>query len=135
MARQLVNMEKLVEAQEAAGVAVEAAQIAADKVAVEAGLMVRQLVNLEKLAEAQEAADAAVETAQLAADRVAEAIALANPAPKLHGRRQPLALALPPDLLRAIDEFAVQDRRSRASLIEIILDDWVQAKRGKENAA
>jgi len=54
--------------------------------------------------------------------------------PKLRGRRQPIALALPPDLLRTIDEFAAQERRSRANLIEIILDDWVQAKRGKEAA-
>jgi hypothetical protein len=58
----------------------------------------------------------------------------AKPMPKLRGRRQPLALALPPDLLRTIDEFAVQQRRSRANLIEIILDDWVQAQRGKEAA-
>ena len=58
----------------------------------------------------------------------------AKPAPKLRGRRQPLALALPPDLLRTIDEFAAQQRRSRANLIEIILDDWVQAQRAKEAA-
>ena len=58
----------------------------------------------------------------------------AKPMPKLRGRRQPIALALPPDLLRTIDEFAAQERRSRANLIEIILDDWVQARRGKEAA-
>ena len=58
----------------------------------------------------------------------------AKPAPKLRGKRQPLALALPPDLLRTIDGYAAEQRRSRANLIEIILDDWVQAQRAKEAA-
>ena len=58
----------------------------------------------------------------------------AKPVPKLRGRRQPIALALPPDLLRTIDEFAAQERRSRANLIEIILDDWVQTQRAKKAA-
>jgi hypothetical protein len=31
----------------------------------------------------------------------------AKPAPKLRDKRQPLALALPPELLRTIDRFAV----------------------------
>ena len=35
----------------------------------------------------------------------------AKPMPKLRGRRQPIALALPPGLLRTIDEFAAQERR------------------------
>lgn len=58
----------------------------------------------------------------------------AKPVPKLRGRRQPIALALPPDLLRTIDEFAAQERRSRANLIEIILDNWVRAQRANKAA-
>lgn len=58
----------------------------------------------------------------------------AKPAPKLRGKRQPLALALPPELLRTIDRFAAQERRSRANMIEIILDDYAQARLAKEAA-
>jgi metal-responsive CopG/Arc/MetJ family transcriptional regulator len=43
-------------------------------------------------------------------------------------------LALPPELLRTIDRFAVQERRSRANMIEIILDDYTQARLAKEAA-
>ena len=58
----------------------------------------------------------------------------AKPTPKLRGKRQPLALALPPELLRTIDRFAAQERRSRANMIEIILDDYAQARLAKEAA-
>ena len=58
----------------------------------------------------------------------------AKPAPKLRGKRQPLALALPPELLRTIDRFAAQERRSRANMIEIILDDYAQARLAKDAA-
>jgi hypothetical protein len=61
---------------------------------------------------------------------MAEAPDTEPPEPKL----QPLALALPPELLRTIDRFAAQERRSRANMIEIILDDYAQARLAKEAA-
>jgi hypothetical protein len=41
--------------------------------------------------------------------------------PKLHGRRQPIALALPPELVLEIDARATREARSRANMIELLI--------------
>jgi hypothetical protein len=42
-------------------------------------------------------------------------------AAKLRGRRQPIALALPPELIAEVDAMAAQQERSRAKMMEILL--------------
>lgn len=41
--------------------------------------------------------------------------------PKLRGKRQPIALALPPELIAEVDAMAAQQERSRAKMMEILL--------------
>jgi Ribbon-helix-helix protein, copG family len=41
--------------------------------------------------------------------------------PKLRGRRQPIALALPPELIAELDAMASAQERSRAKMLEILL--------------
>ena len=46
----------------------------------------------------------------------------ARPAgPKLRGKRQPIALALPPELIAEVDAMAQAQERSRAKMMEILL--------------
>ena len=54
---------------------------------------------------------------------------------KLRGKKQPLALNLPPDLIAQVDQFAAEDRRSRSNMIEIILDEYVKARAARQEAA
>jgi metal-responsive CopG/Arc/MetJ family transcriptional regulator len=41
--------------------------------------------------------------------------------PKLRGRRQPLAVTLPPELVVEIDEVAAIEDRSRVKMIELLI--------------
>jgi len=41
--------------------------------------------------------------------------------PKLRGKRQPIALTLPPDLVVEVDARAALEDRSRAKMIELLL--------------
>lgn len=41
--------------------------------------------------------------------------------PKLRGKRQPIALALPPELIAEVDAMALAQERSRAKMMEILL--------------
>jgi hypothetical protein len=54
---------------------------------------------------------------------------------KLRGRKQPLALNLPPDLIVQVDRFAAEDRRSRSNMIEIILGEYVKTRTARQEAA
>ena len=54
---------------------------------------------------------------------------------KLRGKKQPLALNLPPDLIAQVDQLAAEDRRSRSNMIEIILDEYVKARAARQEAA
>jgi hypothetical protein len=40
---------------------------------------------------------------------------------KLRGRKQPLALNLPPDLIEAVDAVALREERSRSKMIEMLV--------------
>jgi hypothetical protein len=50
----------------------------------------------------------------------------AKPAPKLRGKRQPLAFTLPPDLIVEIDAIAAEESRSRAKMIEVAMRQFVR---------
>lgn len=56
----------------------------------------------------------------------------AKPAPKLRGRRQPIALALPPELIAEVDAMAVRQERSRAKMMEILLRGAVERAKAVE---
>ena len=43
--------------------------------------------------------------------------------PKLRGHRQMLTLSLPPDLVAKVDARAAKERRSRANMIEVMLQE------------
>jgi hypothetical protein len=49
--------------------------------------------------------------------------------PKLRGKRRPMALSLPPDLVEAVDEIAAEESRSRAKMIEVVLREFVRERR------
>jgi metal-responsive CopG/Arc/MetJ family transcriptional regulator len=53
---------------------------------------------------------------------------------KLHGQRQPLAVALPPELVAEIDAVAAALERSRAKVVEFACREYVQAHRPKAAA-
>jgi hypothetical protein len=59
----------------------------------------------------------------------------AKPAPKLRGKRQPIAFTLPPDLIAWIDVVAAADGRSRANMIEQILLAYRRERDGRREAA
>ena len=42
---------------------------------------------------------------------------------KLRGKKQPLALNLPPDLIAQVDQFAAEDRRSRSHAVMAFSDN------------
>jgi hypothetical protein len=54
---------------------------------------------------------------------------------KLRGRRQPLAITLPPDLIIAVDAIAAEERRSRANMIEVLLQQGVERHAATQRAA
>jgi hypothetical protein len=58
-------------------------------------------------------------------DALAEAAPDAKPERKLRGRKAPITLTLPPDLIARVDAAAARNRRSRASMMEIALDEWL----------
>lgn len=69
---------------------------------------------------------------------VAEAFTGAAPdakptGPKLRGRRQPIALALPPELIAEVDAMAEKEERSRAKMMEILLRGALE--RARDEAA
>jgi len=51
--------------------------------------------------------------------------------PKLRGRRQPIALALPPELIAQVDAMAAEQERSRAKMMEILLRGAFERARGQ----
>jgi hypothetical protein len=56
----------------------------------------------------------------------------AKPAgPKLRGRRQPIALALPPELIAQVDAMAAEQERSRTKMMEILLRGALERARGQ----
>lgn len=55
--------------------------------------------------------------------------------PKLRGRRKPLTLTLPPDLIAAVDAVAATERRSRASMIEMFCVEGVERRTAARQAA
>lgn len=57
-----------------------------------------------------------------------------KPTPKLRGKRQPIALTLPPDLVAEIDAVAAAEDRSRVKMIEIACRQFVQSYRHKAAA-
>jgi len=54
--------------------------------------------------------------------------------PKLRGKRRPMALSLPPDLVAEVDAIAAEESRSRAKMIEVVLRDFVRERRRGEAA-
>jgi hypothetical protein len=50
--------------------------------------------------------------------------------PKLRGRRQPLALALPPELVAEADRLAAAEERSRSKMVEMLLREAIAARKG-----
>jgi len=67
-------------------------------------------------------------------DAFAEAAPDAKPERKLRGRKAPITLTLPPDLIARVDAAAVRNRRSRASMMEIALDEWLIQDERREAA-
>lgn len=55
--------------------------------------------------------------------------------PKLRGKRQPIAFTLPPDLIAAVDVIAAEQRRSRANMIEVMLQECIDRHRATREAA
>jgi hypothetical protein len=58
-------------------------------------------------------------------DVFAEATQDARPERKLRGRKAPITLTLPPELIERVDAAASRHRRSRAQMMEIALEDWL----------
>jgi hypothetical protein len=50
----------------------------------------------------------------------------AKPAPKLRGRKKPITLTFPPDLLDRFDAAAAKHDRSRASMLVVVVRDWLE---------
>lgn len=50
-------------------------------------------------------------------------------------RVTPVGLRLPPSLKATLEEIAHKERRSLASLVQIILEDWVAAHKSGKPAA
>jgi len=49
----------------------------------------------------------------------------ARPARKLRGRKAPITLTLPPDLIVRFDEAAARQDRSRAAMLAIVIREWL----------
>jgi hypothetical protein len=52
----------------------------------------------------------------------------AKPTPKLRGRKKPITLTFPPDLLDRFDAAAARHDRSRASMLVIVVRDWLDSQ-------
>jgi len=50
----------------------------------------------------------------------------AQKVPKLRGRKKPITLTFPPDLLDRFDAAAARHDRSRASMLAIVVRDWLE---------
>jgi hypothetical protein len=61
--------------------------------------------------------------------------AAAKPAVKLIGRRRPIALTLPPELVDEIDAVAAKESRSRVMMIEIAVRQFVRSYQHRSAAA
>ena len=59
----------------------------------------------------------------------------ARPIRSLRGRRAPITLTLPPDLIDAVDAIAIEEERSRAKMIELALRRFVQERMTRRTAA
>jgi predicted transcriptional regulator len=59
----------------------------------------------------------------------------AKPERKLRGRKAPITLTLPPDLIVRVDAAAGRHRRSRAQMMEIALEDWLATDERSREAA
>ncbi len=68
-------------------------------------------------------------------DAFAEAAPDAKPERKLRGRKAPITLTLPPDLIARVDAAAGRHRRSRAQMMEIALEDWLATDERNREAA
>ena len=68
-------------------------------------------------------------------DAFTEAAPDAGSARKLRGRKAPLALTLPPDLITAMDAIAAEEDRSRAKMIELVLRRFVEERSGGKSSA
>jgi hypothetical protein len=66
-------------------------------------------------------------------DAFAAAVPDAKPERKLRGRKAPITLTLPPALI-GLDAAAARNRRSRASMMEIALDEWLSGDETREAA-
>ncbi len=67
-------------------------------------------------------------------DAFAAAAPDARPERKLRGRKAPITLTLPPELITRLDAAAARNRRSRASMMEILLDDGLRQYEAREAA-
>jgi hypothetical protein len=68
-------------------------------------------------------------------DAFAEAAPDAKPERKLRGRKAPITLTLPPDLIARVDAAARRHRRSRAQMMQIALEDWLATDERSREAA
>jgi hypothetical protein len=59
-------------------------------------------------------------------DAFAEAAPDAQPVRKLRGRKAPITLTLPPELITRFDEAAARHERSRAAMLAIVIRDWLE---------
>jgi hypothetical protein len=59
----------------------------------------------------------------------------AKPALKLRGKRQIITFGLPPELIAAVDAIAVAEKRSRAKMIEVILENFIREHSGDREEA
>ena len=60
------------------------------------------------------------------ADAFIESAPDAKPAPKLRGKKKPITLTFPPDLLERFDAAAARQDRSRASMLAVVVRDWLE---------
>jgi Ribbon-helix-helix protein, copG family len=67
-------------------------------------------------------------------DAFAQAAPDAKPERKLRGRKAPITLTLPPELIARLDAAAARNRRSRASMMEILLDDGLRVDEARQAA-
>jgi hypothetical protein len=51
----------------------------------------------------------------------------AKPTSQLRGQRQQITITLPPDLVAELDAITVEENRSRAKQIEVVLRQFVQS--------
>jgi hypothetical protein len=55
--------------------------------------------------------------------------------PKLQGKRQMLTFSLPPDPVARVDAKAAKERRSRANMIEVMLQESLERENASQEAA